>query len=399
VPDHTYRWVIVGLTLVIQAVSLGVLLYSFALFAVPWISEFGAARRDVMLIATVLQFGVGAFSPLVGRLMDRYPMRWIVLAGLVLLMLGLLLGSAATDLWQLIVLYSTVFPLSMSLMGTLASQTMITRWFDDRRGLAIGISATGTNLGGIVFPLLVGAWLVSQGWRETYLALAVVSLLAVGPLAWLVLAREPAPSSDTLEVSATDGRLWTTREILGTRMFWLPVLCLLPMMVGFGAVQFNLGAYASDLGYDASVAARLLAVMSVCMIIGKFFFGSLGDRFDHRYLVWVALGFMTAAMLILQTEASIAALTVGVVFVGLSGGGVLPMLGLIFGSRFGVASFGRVMGLVMLSLTIGSFGPLIAGWIYDATGAYDAAFRLFLLLFLPATVAIRWLPSVPESRV
>jgi MFS family permease len=331
--------------------------------------------------------------------MDRYPMRWIVLAGLVLLMLGLLLGSAATDLWQLIVLYSTVFPLSMSLMGTLASQTMITRWFDDRRGLAIGISATGTNLGGIVFPLLVGAWLVSQGWRETYLALAVVSLLAVGPLAWLVLAREPAPSSDTLEVSATDGRLWTTREILGTRMFWLPVLCLLPMMVGFGAVQFNLGAYASDLGYDASVAARLLAVMSVCMIIGKFFFGSLGDRFDHRYLVWVALGFMTAAMLILQTEASISALTVGVVFVGLSGGGVLPMLGLIFGSRFGVASFGRVMGLVMLSLTIGSFGPLIAGWIYDATGAYDAAFRLFLLLFLPATVAIRWLPSVPESRV
>jgi cyanate permease len=76
---------------------------------------------------------------------------------------------------------------------------------------------------------------------------------------------------------------------------------------------------------------------------------------------------------------------------GLAGGGILPLLGLIFGARFAVASFGRVMGLVMLSLTLGSAGPLFAGWVYDLTGGYDVMFIVFLALFLPAAVAMRWL--------
>ena len=390
-PDSRYRWIVVGYTLIIQAVSLGVLLYSFALFAVPWLDVFSAPRRDVMLIASLLQFGVGAFSPLVGRLMDRYPMYWIVFIGLGLLLLGLVLGARAEALWQLQLLYATVFPLAMAFMGTLASQTLITRWFTDQRGLAIGISATGTNLGGIVFPL-AAAWLLAlYGWRETFLWLAGVSLVLVGPLTWLVLRRSP-PEPDPISAdNHLDSRLWTTKEILTTSRFWLPVLAMLPMMLAFGAVQFNIGAYASDLGFGTEVAARLVAVSSICMVLGKFFFGAMGDRLDHRYLYWISLTFMASAMIILQTEASIWVLTLGVVCVGLSGGGLLPLLGLIFGARFGVASFGRVMGLVMLSLTAASVGPLLAGWLYDLSGSYDPVFLLFLALFVPAGIAMRWL--------
>jgi MFS family permease len=384
---------VVGYTLIIQAVSLGVLLYSFALFAVPWLDVFAAPRRDVMLIASLLQFGVGIFSPLVGRMMDRYPMSWVISIGLALLLVGLILGARAESLWQLQLLYATVFPLSMAFMGTLASQTLITRWFAEQRGLAIGISATGTNLGGIVFPLLVAWWLALHGWRETFIWLAAVSLVLVGPLTWLVL-RRSAPDLDPEAVqNHFDSRLWTTKEILSTSRFWLPVLCMLPMMLAFGAVQFNIGAFASDLGFGTGVAARLVAVSSVCMVLGKFFFGGLGDRLDHRLLYWMSLAFMACAMAILQTEASIWVLTLGVICVGLSGGGLLPLLGLIFGARFGVASFGRVMGLVMLSLTAGAAGPLLAGWLYDLTGGYDTVFMIFLVLFLPAGIAMRWLPE------
>ncbi len=392
-PDNAYRWVVVGYTLVIQAVSLGVLLYSFALFAVPWLDLFRASRSDVMLTASLLQFGVGVVSPLVGRLMDRYPMHGIIFAGLALMLLGLVLAARVQALWQLQVLYATVFPFSMALMGTLASQTLITRWFADRRGLAIGISATGTNLGGIVFPLLVASWLALYGWRETLLWLAVVSLVLVGPLTWLVLRRQPPAHDPDVPHDHFDSRQWSTREILSTARFWLPVLCMLPLLLAFGAVQFNIGAYASDLGFGTDVAARLVAVSSVCMVLGKFFFGGLGDRLDHRLLYWLSLAFMASAMVILQSHASLWVLTAGIVCVGLSGGGLLPLLGLIFGARFGVASFGRVMGLVMLSVTISSTGPLLAGSAYDLTGSYDAVFLLFLGLFVPAGVAMRWLPA------
>ncbi len=390
-PDRTYRWVVVGYTLLTQAVALGVMFYSFALFAVPWLDVFEAPRRDVMLIGSLLQFGVGIFSPLVGRMMDRYPMYWVIYAGLGLLLVGLVLGSRATALWHLQLLYATVFPFSMALMGTLAAQTLITRWFSDQRGLAIGISATGTNLGGIVFPMVVAAGLALVGWRETFLWLAGISLVLVGPLTWLVLRRAPPSLEAQSDVDHLDGRMWTTNEILTSSRFWLPVACILPMMIAFGAVQLNIGALTGDLGFGADVAARLVAISAVCMVLGKFFFGSLGDRLDHRYLFWVALAFMSATMVILQLDASLWVLTVGVVSLGLAGGGLLPLLALIFGARFGVASFGRVMGLVMLSLTVGAAGPLLAGWLYDLTGSYDAVFTLFLLLFLPAGIAIRWL--------
>ena len=382
---------IVGYTLLTQAIALGVMFYSFALFAVPWLDVFDAPRRDVMLIGSLLQFGTGLFSPLVGRMMDRYPMYWVIYAGLGLLLLGLVLGSQATALWHLQLLYATVFPFSMALMGTLAAQTLITRWFNEQRGVAIGISATGTNLGGIVFPLLVAMGLALVGWRETFLWLAGISLVLVGPLTWLILRRSPPVPQAHADSEQLDGRIWSTQEILTSSLYWLPVVCILPMMIAFGAVQLNIGALAGDLGFGADVAARLVAVSAVCMVLGKFFFGSLGDRLDHRILFWIALAFMSASMVILQLEASIWVLTLGVVALGLAGGGLLPLLALIFGARFGVASFGRVMGLVMLSLTLGATGPLLAGWLYDLTGSYDAVFMLFLILFVPSGIAMRWL--------
>lgn len=397
-PDIRYRWGVVGYTLVTQAVAVGVMFYSFALFAVPWLDVFDASRRDVMLIGSLLQFGVGLFSPLAGRMMDRYPMYWVIYAGLGMLLLGLLLGSRASALWHLQLLYATVFPFSMALMGTLAAQTLITRWFDDQRGLAIGISATGTNLGGIVFPMLVASGLALIGWRETLVWLAAISLLLVGPLTWLVLRRTPQVSgSGTAATADPGGRIWTTREILTSSRFWLPVLCILPMLTAFGAVQLNIGALAGDLGFGSGVAARLVAISAVCMVLGKFFFGGLGDRLDHRYLFWIALAFMSGAMVILQLDASLWMLTSGVVALGLAGGGLLPLMGLIFGARFGVASFGRVMGLVMLILTVSSTGPLLAGWLYDLTGSYDVAFMFFLGMFLPTAIAMRWLQS-PDAR-
>ncbi len=394
--DSQYRWVIVAYTLVIQAVSLGILVYSFALFAVPWLDEFGVPRTEVMLTGSLLQFSVGLFSPMAGRAMDRYPMHWLVLLGLGSLVCGLLLVAQARELWQIQILYATIFPVALALMGSLAGQTLVTRWFADKRGFAIGLSATGTNIGGIVFPLLAAGWLLAFGWRDTFLWLALVAVVVVAPLTWAVLRRPPPGIVYANTTGSSEGRLWATNEILGTRLFWLPVLCILPLTIAFSGVQLNLGAFSRDLGLSGDTAAMLLALSSACMILGKFFFGGLGDRLDHRMLFWIAASFMISAMFILQSSPSLELVVVGVAFVGLAGGGILPLMGLIFSSRFGIASFGRVMGFVMMSFTLGATGPLLAGWAYDVSGSYNPAFIGFGLSLLPAVVAMRWLPSVDQ---
>lgn len=396
--DRGYRWLVVAYTLLMQAVTVGVLIYCFALFALPWLAEFEAPRRDVMVAISLLQVGMGVVSPFAGRAMDALPMRVLVTAGALSMAVGLWLASHAQALWQILLIYALLFPPALALTGTLASQTLVARWFRDRRGLAIGISATGTNLGGMVFPFLVAGWLVASGWRDTLVWLAVLGLLLVVPLGWLVLAREPRAAAAGAAPAAGHiaPRAWRTREILTTRLFWIPVAGMLPLQTAFGAVQFNLGAYAADAGYTSDQAANLIALCSLCMIGGKFLFGGLGDRLDHRWLYWLAAASMSLGLLLLRGAPALPLLTLAVACVGLAGGGILPMLGLVFGARFGVEAFGRVMGLVMLTITFGAVGPVAAGWVYDVTGSYDVAFLMFQGLFLPGVVLMRRLP--PPGR-
>ena len=399
--DTYYRWTIVGYTLVLQAVAIGTLIYSFALFVIPWLEEFEAARADIMLTMSITQIASGLMSPIIGRAMDQYPVKRFIYSGLFLLVTGLFLLSKVTDLWQVHLIYGTFFPLGLTLMSTLAAQTLITRTFTDGRGAAIGISATGTNLGGIIFPLLVSGWLVSMGWRETIELLAIVALIAIGPLTWAVLRKEPSPflSGENQSGLPQAKKTWETNEILRAPMFWVPSISLVTLNLGFGALQFNLGAFGRDVGFETTEVANLIALNAVCMIAGKFFFGAIGDRVDHRVMYWIAAFLMACGMGALQGDIDKTRLVLGIIGVGLAGGGILPMFGIIYSSRFGVGSFARVMGLAMLVMMIGALGPFFAGWVYDQMGSYSLAFKIYMWLILPAALLISWLPSTSVSNL
>lgn len=387
--DQQYRWVIVGYTLVIQAVTVGTLIYCFALFAVPWIGEFADSRAEVMIAISLLQIVFGLLGPFAGTAMDRLRMRTIVLVGVGCYGIGYALLTQVTALWQIYLLFATLFPIAMSLMGTLASQTLVTRWFADQRGLAIGISAMGTSIGGMAFPLLVAMWLASIGWREAAGWLCIIGLVMVAPLTWVVLARR-SPAAAPLAADGSDDL--SVRTVLTSRAFWVTIAGVLPLNLVFGAVQFNLGAYAADLN-QADFAGQLIAISAAAMVAGKLLFGALADRIRHRVLFWIAASFMIVAMWLMHGSPDVVVMVLGVAFVGLAGGGILPIMAVIVGARFPVVHFGRVMGLVMLSLTVASLGPIIAGRVFDVTGSYDPAFLLFAGLLVPGMIAMIWLPA------
>ncbi len=393
-PSPHYRWYIVALTLVNQALALGVLVYSFALFVVPWLDEFEVSRSKVMLAILSFQIVTGLLSPVLGRYMDQFAMRLLVLSGALAMSLGLFLLSLATEFWQIVALHVTLLPVGMILTGTVASQTMVSKWFTEKRGLAIGLSSMGTSLGGLSVPL-VTAWLIGeQGWQGAYLVLAMLSLILLVPLNYLVLRHDPPILRlQASETSGVEMKTWTTRQILESWAFWIPVLALIPINAAFGGTQFNLGAYMSDLGYGQAVAAQLIAVTSGAMIVGKLFFGSLGDRVDHRKLYWLMAGLLLASMYFYEGSPGRPALFLAASLQGFATGGVMPMMGIMYSSRFGTLSFGRVLGLVNLFLMIGSFGSILSGWIFDLTQSYDAAFQVFALLLLPGTIVMYFLPA------
>ena len=393
-PSPHYRWYIVALTLVNQALALGVLVYSFALFVVPWLDEFEVSRSKVMLAILSFQIVTGLLSPVLGRYMDQFAMRLLVLSGALTMSLGLFLLSLATEFWQIVALHVTLLPVGMILTGTLASQTMVSKWFIEKRGLAIGVSSMGTSLGGLSVPLVTAWLIVEQGWQGAYLVLAMLSLILLVPLNYLVLRHDPPILRlQASETSGVEMKTWTTRQILESWAFWIPVLALIPINAAFGGTQFNLGAYMSDLGFGQAVAAQLIAITSGAMIVGKLFFGSLGDRVDHRKLYWLMAGLLLVSMYFYEGSPGRPALFLAASLQGFATGGVMPMMGIMYSSRFGTLSFGRVLGLVNLFLMIGSFGSILSGWIFDLTQSYDAAFQIFALLLLPGTIVMYFLPA------
>jgi len=392
-----YGWNVVGVTLVFQAVTIGILIYCFALFVVPWVEAFNASRGRVMFAITALQIGVGILSPLVGRAMDAMAIRWLVIGGALAVAAGLLLASLATAFWQIVLLYALVLPIGMALAGPLAAQTLVTRWFAERRGVALGVSAVGTSIGGFSFPFLTGALLEQYGWRGALQFLSLVTLVLVVPAVFWVLRRPPpAVTNDGQGPAATTAiatQEWTLREIFRTPMFWLAVCAFLPINAAFGSIQFNLGALTRDLDLPTSYAALLISLSSAFMIAGKFAFGAAADRIDHRRLYYVMAAGMAAPLVLLIVAPAPLTLAVAASLAGLAGGGILTLMAVIYGSRFGVASFGRVMGLAMLFITLASLGPLLSGWVHDVTGRYDLAFGAFALLMLPAAWGVSRLPD------
>jgi MFS family permease len=399
IPDSYYRWIVVAYGVTLQAISVGTLIYCFTLFTLPWLEEFGSSRRDLMLTIALLQIGAGVMGPLAGRALDTFPLKWVILTGRACMVMGLLLAQRATALWHLWLVYATLMPITMTLTGTLAAQTLVSRWFTDNRGFALGISAIGTNVGGIILPILVSAWLLQVGWRDTLNNLMFLAVALVLPLTFLVLSRSPTPASNLESGGASDQRVWTTREILTTSIFWIPFCGLAPLSMAFGTLQFNLGIIVRDIGLDTAVTGNLIALTSVCMVAGKLFFGIMGDRVDHRKLYWIANVATIIALLLVLYAQTLPVLVVATVATGISGGGILPLMGLMYSSRFGVASFGRVMGFGMLTIMAGAVSPIGAGWVYDLYGSYSIALVTLALIMLPAGIAMIWLrPPEPAAN-
>ena len=389
------------MTLFNQAVMTGISFYCFAIFSIPWLEQFDISRGQLMLAITFLMIANGLIAPFIGHRLDKMPLLWPVLTGYLLFCGGMAVLSIANAYWQIIAVYATLFALGQMLSGTFVSQMLINRWFTSDNGLALGISATGTSMGGILFPLIVAQALSSFSLSTVLQGLALLFVIFLVPANYFVL--RVLPPSKGEERDGDPGKVapvpdWTTQKILKSPAFWIPLTVLLFISASFVAIQANLGAHLNDLNYSAAFTGQMIAVISAMMIVGKLLYGKLADRLDHGYLLLFMGGVNIAAITLLIITTDEVALLAAAVMLGLSSGGLIPVMGVVFVARFGVASFGKVMGLVMLVMVIGSLGSVYAAWIYDLTGSYQYAFVSFIVLNLPGLFLLRWLPP-PQERV
>jgi len=395
-----YGWNIVGVGMVFQAISFGFTIYIFTFWAEAWMTEFNVSRTQITATFMIFNVAMGLVSPIAGRILDVLSIRYLIISGAACLSVGFLLISIATAMWQVLTVYATLISVGTVLSGPLAAQTLAAKWFSAHRGLAIGWGSTGTSIGGLLMPPFVIYLLLTLGWRQAHQVIAFLIVLIIVPLVWKVIHNTPqdkgvepeAPALfESIQKEGEQAVQWTTKTVLQSRNFWIPIIAFLPALAAFSTIQANLSLFAADIGISQQKTAFLMSIIAGSMIAGKLFFGGMADRMDQRILYWIAASIMGICMLLLMTEPNYT-LMIGIsVLLGLAAGGFLPLLGAIVGGRFGPEAFGQVFGLLGPFLTLSAFAPMLGGWLRDTTGSYDSIFQIILVALIPAMISMAFM--------
>ncbi|NCV27136.1 MAG: MFS transporter [Betaproteobacteria bacterium] len=166
--------------------------------------EFGVTRADASLPYTLTMVGFGVGGVLMGRLADRYGVWLPIILGGSCLGSGFLLGAGAASLWY----FSLVQGLLVGMLGSSSSFAPLmadtSLWFVKRRGIAVGIVASGNYMAGAIWPPLVRHWVDLFGWRDTMMGVGLFCMATMLPLALLLRRKVPGHSDS----SATELEAW-----------------------------------------------------------------------------------------------------------------------------------------------------------------------------------------------
>ncbi|MFN2098472.1 MFS transporter [Altererythrobacter sp. MF3-039] len=389
-----YRgWTVAGTTVASQMAQAGLLIYGFSALALPLEREFGVSRAEVMIASTFLSLASSGFAPVAGWLVDRGSVKRLMLFGAAMLGFGFALLPAATTIWHVWAIYALILPLANVLLGQITSATLITRWFEKRRGRAMGLSTLGTSLGGFVFPMLFVTLAEIQGWQGAAMICGMATAAMLAVLILLTVRDRPDKEEKTVEFAQTtvDGgetaaAALSTPAILAKPAFWIITIAVGLKIATYFALINNLAGFADGVGIGALVAASMVSLLSLSSMAGKLAFGTLAEKIAAKWLFVGALAMTVASFAILLFVDTTFSLGVACLLLGLSTGGMLPLWGLIVAQHFGEASYGKALGLTNLAMVpvTASASPL-AGWSYDQTGGYSAAIWGAMAILTAAT--------------
>jgi MFS family permease len=284
--------------------------------------------------------------------------------------------------------------LALCLSTAVVANAVISRWFVRRLGLALGLSAFGIGMAGVILPPIIASLLPTAGWRMIWRGGGVVVALLVLPLVVWAMRDRPHESEGAYYLSSdgsprkhhghggggAGGLSW--REVLSRRNFWLLIAIYLPMMALYGGCGQNLGPFAVAHGLDPTAGGTLLSVLSLSHVIATLVLGVLSDRFGNRLPFAGLAVIMVAGAVILAFGSGLPVLTVGCVLVGF-GGGLFTLLAAAIAVEFGAEGVGRAFGLCMMFIPLTALAPFAVARTQETTGSYTPA-----LLGLGALVAI-----------
>jgi MFS family permease len=418
-----YGWVIVATSFITLGVAFGVW-YSFSVLYIAIIDNFSWSRGTTAGIFSLFTISHYLCAFLTGWLIDHFGPRLVIPIGALWLAFSLNLLTKATNLIDFYLIYGIMTAIGVSLIGFVPHATFLPRWFNLRRGLAIGLAMAGVGAGMLIIPPFIQHLISLHDWRYAYRILALIVLFTI-PINLFFQRRDPeqiglhpdnlrtvtaaelqteatippqtirgndipgvknriTSSSNVLILDQTwASTVWTSQLAVKTSRFWFLAAGFFLGPFAIQGVLLHAVAGLVDGGMSTKTAAATFGFLGICGSIGKITLGFFGDRWNRETANTIGMAAATvgvAALAGMKLQPQFLPYIFALCF-GFGYGAVAPLFPAIAADIFQGRHFGRIFGLLSLNLGFGgAAGAWFAGFIFDRTGSYQVAFMVDIVV-------------------
>jgi len=402
-----YAWVVLGMALLIVVCAAGVRSTPGVLIR-PLEGEFGWSRSQISLAIAVSLLFYGIASPLSGKVAERYGLRAMVLMFLSTAGIGIALSTAIAHLWQLQLFWGFFVGFGTGGVATVLGAIVANTWFEERRGLVVGMIGGASSAGQLIFlPLLV--WITAEwGWRTSLAFMSVLLLAFVLPAAFLLMRSRPrdvglepfGATGATIAAAAADTHVTPVSQAIRTLDFWL--LAGTFFVCGFttvGLIGAHFIPHATEHGFSEGEAAGILSIIGAMNIVGTMTSGWLCDRYPPRYLLAAYYFFRALSLLVLPIITTLPMMSIFAVTFGFDYIATVPPTVMLTAERFGRRSVGSIYGWITFAHMVGgAIASYFAGYIHDVTSEYTVAIYTAGVLALLAAMLAFGINTKVSSR-
>jgi len=393
-----YGWVVVTAFFVIGITLYGIH-FSFGVFFKSIEGEFNLTRAATSAILSANMLLAGIFSFFAGWALDRYGPRIVVLLMGIFTGLSLLLTSQTSALWQLFITYSLLLAMGTGALYVVP-MSAVSKWFDKKRGLALGLASLGIGLGTMIMAPFATYLISILDWRGAYFVIGIIAWLVVIPLSRL-LKKGPSEvgalpddvKSYSKDVKSTEGSIQlhdsSLLRVFRTRSFWLLVFIWFFFASCLFLVFTHLVPHVTDMGFSAGEAATVLSLVGVASIVGRVVMGIASDRLGRKLAAITCTLLQAGAMVWLIWSQDLWMFYLFALVFGFATSGFGITMAALIGDTFGVGKLGAILGVLEIGFGVGAaVGSAMGGLIFDINQSYFLAFLIEAAAMLVVTLLV-----------
>ncbi|MBR9981048.1 MAG: MFS transporter [Desulfatitalea sp.] len=415
-----YGWYIVAACFVLCLLFAGAGFYSFSIFIRPIENEFGWDRAAISLTMSIYLIVGGLAGPPLGQLIQKYGPKRVMRVCAIFAGACFLLVSQTRSLWYFYTIYA-LLATAVCGIGVIPVSSLLSSWFDKRRGTAIGFALVGISAGGFLLAPGVGWITAAHGWKTAFLIIGLL-VWAVGvPVIQFVIVDRPAdmglrPDNAPEKYSGGPHRGvapdtwitgWPADSVMRSQSFWyIFIAFFLAPMAQMGVLQHQVPLL-MDTGVSEAAAAAALGLTAGIGGLGKLGFGRISESLSFCYVMLLCFGLQALALVLLLYPPTPAIIWIYAVTFGFGMGGIVVLMPLVVGHYYGLRSYGFLLGVLWVGNSIGgALGTYLSGVIFDWLGDYRLALVGFTIAYILSIAAFfmagkprpEWKNQVPDGR-